>query len=276
MNEIQESILDIYKQIKRICDKNNLLFYAIGGTCIGAVRHQGFIPWDDDMDIAVPIECWDEFWDCMKKELPSDYEIYTCNEVKHYRYIFNKIHNAKTTFIEEAEVGYPDAYKGIYVDVMPIAGMPAEQELRAKFINKIQMYAKLNFVRRYPFREMKTPKSRFAWILLHLLSPFLSYHYFSDKWLEMLKRYPLKKARYTGYTWWDSITNKLCFPIEYFETTIELPFEDSTISCPVQSKDYLSSQFGNYMELPPEDQRLDHHQVCVSTNKSYKEYKKEF
>ena len=114
------------------------------------------------------------------------------------------------------------------------------------------------------------------WILLHLLSPFLSYHYFSDKWLEMLKRYPLKKARYTGYTWWDSITNKLCFPIEYFETTIELPFEDSTISCPVQSKDYLSSQFGNYMELPPEDQRLDHHQVCVSTNKSYKEYKKEF
>ena len=276
MNEIQESILDIYKQIKRICDKNNLPFYAIGGTCIGAVRHKGFIPWDDDMDIAVPIECWDEFWNCMKRELPSNYEIYTCNKIKHYRYIFNKIHNAKTTFIEEAEVGYPDAYKGIYVDVMPIAGMPAEQELRAKFINKIQMYAKLNFVRRYPFREMKTPKSRFAWILLHLLSPFLSYHYFSDKWLEMLKRYPLKKARYTGYTWWDSITNKLCFPIEYFETTIELPFEDSTISCPVQSKDYLSSQFGNYMELPPEDQRLDHHQVCVSTNKSYKEYKKEF
>ena len=276
MNEIQESILGIYKQIKRICDKNNSPFYAIGGTCIGAVRHQGFIPWDDDMDIAVPIECWDEFWNCMKRELPSNYEIYTCNKIKHYRYIFNKIHNAKTTFIEEAEVGYPDAYKGIYVDVMPIAGMPAEQELRAKFINKIQMYAKLNFVRRYPFREMKTPKSRFAWILLHLLSPFLSYHYFSDKWLEMLKRYPLKKARYTGYTWWDSITNKLCFPIEYFETTIELPFEDSTISCPVQSKDYLSSQFGNYMELPPEDQRLDHHQVCVSTNKSYKEYKKEF
>lgn len=275
MNEIQESILDIYKQIKQICDKNNLPFYAIGGTCIGAVRHKGFIPWDDDMDIAVPIECWDEFWNCMKRELPSNYEIYTCNKIKHYRYIFNKIHNAKTTFIEEAEVGYPDAYKGIYVDVMPIAGMPAEQELRAKFINKIQMYAKLNFVRRYPFREMKTPKSRFAWILLHLLSPFLSYHYFSDKWLEMLKRYPLKKARYTGYTWWDSITNKLCFPIEYFETTIELPFEDSTISCPVQSKDYLSSQFGNYMELPPEDQRLDHHQVCVSTNKSYKEYKKE-
>lgn len=276
MNEIQESILDIYKQIKQICDKNNLPFYAIGGTCIGAVRHKGFIPWDDDMDIAVPIECWDEFWNCMKRELPSNYEIYTCNKIKHYRYIFNKIHNAKTTFIEEAEVGYPDAYKGIYVDVMPIAGMPAEQELRAKFINKIQMYAKLNFVRRYPFREMKTPKSRFAWILLHLLSPFLSYHYFSDKWLEMLKRYPLKKARYTGYTWWDSITNKLCFPIEYFETTIELPFEDSTISCPVQSKDYLSSQFGNYMELPPENQRLDHHQVCVSTNKSYKEYKKEF
>ncbi len=80
----------------------------------------------------------------------------------------------------------------------------------------------------------------------------------------------IEKARYTGYTWRDAITNKLCFPIEYFENTIELQFEDSTISCPVQTKDYLSAQFGNYMELPPEDQRLDHHQVYVSTKNRIK------
>ena len=273
MNNIQLKILEIFKEVKKICEKNNLAYYAIGGTCIGAVRHKGFIPWDDDLDIAVPIEEWDRFWECMERELPSKYQIYRSNKIKHYRYVFNKIHDSTTTFIEEAEKNYPDAYKGIFVDVMPIAGIPEDQHSRERFYKSLKRLYKLNFIRRYPIKEMENNKRKLLWLALRIVSPFISFHYYSDKWIETIKKIPLKDCQYTGYTWWEGISDRLCFPIQYFEKTTMLPFEDTEISCPVDWNGYLSQQFGEYMIVPPEEERLDHHQEYVSTTKPYKEYK---
>ena len=132
MNTVQNRILKIMLVVDEICKRNNLTYYAIGGTCIGALRHKGFIPWDDDLDIAVPIEEWDRFWNIMKTELPSEYGIYSGSNIRHYRYIFNKIHDTGTSFIEQSEVKYPDAYKGIFIDVMPIAGIPETKSKRER------------------------------------------------------------------------------------------------------------------------------------------------
>ena len=77
MTEIQKKILDIFHQISQICDKEKIEYYAIGGTCIGAVRDKGFVPWDDDMDIAIPIEQFDKFIDIAKQKLPPKYEVLT-------------------------------------------------------------------------------------------------------------------------------------------------------------------------------------------------------
>ena len=273
MNDVQSKILDIFLKVNEICERNNLTYYAIGGTCIGAVRHQGFIPWDDDLDIAVPIEEWDTFWAVMERELPDTYEIYNGNHINHYRYVFNKIHDANTTFIEEAEKGFPDSYKGIFIDVMPIAGIPADHFERGKFYKKIRHLGILNFIRRYPIKEMENKKRKVLCFVLHALSPFISFHYYSDQWIRLLKKYPMKEAQYTGYTWWDQISENLCFPMEFFKDTTRMPFETTQILCPVDYDGYLTKQFGDYMTLPPEDQRLDHHQVYVSINHSYKDYK---
>ena len=78
MNVIQERIFEIFLEIKKICEKNNIKYFAIGGTCIGAVRHKGFIPWDDDLDVAIPIEKFTEFKYFAERELPSFLKIYTC------------------------------------------------------------------------------------------------------------------------------------------------------------------------------------------------------
>lgn len=272
MNSIQNKILTIMRVVDEICERNGLTYYAIGGTCIGALRHHGFIPWDDDLDIAVPIEDWDRFWNIMERELPHEYRIYCGNEIRHYRYIFNKIHDSRTSFIEKAEEKFPDAYKGIFIDVMPIAGIPETKSKRDRFYRKILWFSRLNYIMRYPLSEMDSWKKIAFWPFVHLLEPLFSFHYFSDRWIKLLKTQPFYESKFTGYTWWANASDKLCFPFDFFNGTKRYSFEGINISCPINSDGYLKKQFGNYMEFPPEDQRIDHHQVFVSINVPYNEY----
>lgn len=274
MNDIQKTILDIYKEVYKLCSEHSIPFYAIGGTCIGAVRHKGFIPWDDDLDIAIPIQDYDRFWDIAEKELPQHLSIYTCNNKRNYRYIFGKIHNANTTFIEKSEIGYPDAYKGIFVDIMPISSIPEADDEREKFYKNILKFSKLNYIRRYPYEGMDTTKKKIMWLFMRPLCLITSFDHYSKKWLEMLRSHPLGSTNLTGYTWSTQI-RKLTFPMNDFETTVDLPFEDAIIKCPVDYHDYLTIQFGDFMKLPPENQRTQHHTEEISIIKSFKDFKKE-
>ena len=273
MNAIQEKILDIYKLVGDLCDKHDIPFYAIGGTCIGAVRHKGFIPWDDDLDIAIPIQDFDRFWDVAEKELPEYLNIYTCKNKRKYRYIFGKIHNINTTFIEESEIGYPDAYKGIFVDIMPIASIPDNPTDKKAFHKKILLYSKMNYIRRYPYKGMDTIKKKIIWIMMRPLCLFTKFDFFSEKWLALLRKYPLGSSSLTGYTWWDTNFEKLTFPMEDFAESLELPFEDTIINCPIKYDDYLTRQFGDYMKLPPVDQREPHMVNVIDSNLSYEVYR---
>lgn len=274
MNDVQKVILDIYKQVKIICEKHNIKYFAIGGTCLGAVRHHGFIPWDDDLDIAIPIQYFDMFWEIAEKELPSYLKTYTCYNKRHYRYIFGKIFNANTAFIEKAELGYEDAYKGIFVDVMPISSIPDTDKKRMSFYRHVFWYSKLNYIRRYPFKEMDNLKNRILWLLTKPLFLFAHVNFFSERWLNMLRKNTFGSSSLTGYTW-SSRVKKFTFPMKFFKSVDVLPFENTTIDCPVCYNDYLTMQFGDYMKYPPEDQRLPHYTEIVDVNKSYKCYKGE-
>ena len=151
MNDLQKKILDIFKTVSQLCKKNNIDYYAIGGTCIGAIRHRGFIPWDDDLDIAIPIEQFDRFKSIMNTQLPDNLYLYDCESKKEYRQLFCKVCDKSTTFIEETEKEYPDVYKGVYIDIMPLSGVPAETNEQIQMIKKLNLYRALNYIMRYPF-----------------------------------------------------------------------------------------------------------------------------
>lgn len=270
MNDLQNAILDIFKNIKDICDKNGIMYFAIGGTCIGAVRHKGFIPWDDDLDIAIPIEEFTRFFEIAKKELRPEYEIYTCNDVKHYGYVFNKIHNAETTFIENSQISYKDAYKGVYVDIMPISGMPDNISERKKFCKKIRLYSRLNKKMRFPHAPQKLRGICIS-IPLRIISFFVKYNYFSDKIYALLKKYPFKSSNFTGYVWSMKVSS-LTFPSEYFKETVDMPFEDTFIKCPKMYHEYLTEQFGDYMKIPDQSKQQKHSGI-VDLKNSYQTYK---
>ena len=91
MNDLQKKILDIFKAVAKICKDHDITYYAIGGTAIGAVRHQGFIPWDDDLDIAIPIEQYDRFIEIARRELPEGLTVMTPVDIEHYRFGHRRI-----------------------------------------------------------------------------------------------------------------------------------------------------------------------------------------
>ena len=123
MNELQSEILSIYKEINKVCKRNNIDCIAVAGTCLGAVRHQGFIPWDDDLDIGVAIEDYDRLLSLLRKELPPHLKVITPSDVKHMHLFFSKVTNINTTCIEENVKPFPDRYMGVFVDLFPLFGI---------------------------------------------------------------------------------------------------------------------------------------------------------
>lgn len=266
MNDIQKCILDIFKEVSVVCQKHNIDYFSIGGTCIGAIRHKGFIPWDDDLDIAIPIEKFDEFIDLARKELPDYLEVYTDVDIVHYHYIFIKIIDKRTTFIENTMIDYPDAYRGIFVDIMPLGGVPDKGIKRFVFATKLRALGMLDKCIR--FEDYKS----YLKFLNKILNKFFKFNYFSNQLMNLLKKYPLKKSNYTGYVWRSKLEEKLVFPMEYFSESIDVDFENTKIKVPKMYDEYLSAQFGDYMKLPSADEREGHHYGIIDLNIPYKNF----
>lgn len=269
MSDIQKVILEIFKHIDEMCRKNSIAYYAIGGTALGAVRHKGFIPWDDDLDIAVPIENFDRFFEIAKKELPDHLTTRLPRDVKRYPLMFGKVIDTRTTFIEDWEIGHKKAYKGVYVDIMPLSGVPDEGAERDKFINEIKTDIRLNACRRGMGGSLKRALMKAA--MLPTL-PFTSYSRYSDKLFDAYRSYPFEKSQYTGYVWHAGIKEDgLILPKEYFGEPVDMPFEDTYILCPQMCREYLSQQFGDYMTPPEATARVGHSGI-VDLEKPYSWY----
>lgn len=257
MNNLQAKILEIYKEVKTICDRNNIPYYAIGGTAIGAIRHKGFIPWDDDLDIAIPIEYWDFFIEKANEQLPKQLYVYTAEEHEHFHYMFIKVCDKTTTFIEDLQKNLPDTYKGIFIDIMPLSGIPTNTAEQKRFLKKIRQLYLHNF--RIRFRQVCPNITRYINLIPYkLISLVIPYNRFYKKYFIELKKYPLSGSELTGYVWSTFRLPRWIFPAEWFQTTIEVDFEDTKINLPVGYDQYLTAQFGDYMKLPPVQERCTH------------------
>ena len=255
--ELQKKILEIFIEVKKICEKHNIRYFATGGTCIGAVRHKGFIPWDDDLDISVPINDFYRLRELCEKELPEPYKVFMCTEHRHNPNPFMKVHNTQTTFIEKFELDYPEDYKGVFIDIFPLAGVPSEKKERKSYYRKLILLIALNNKWHYKLFECPGKKGMLLWLLTCPLRPFLPFTYWSDKLYEFYNKFDFDSCEYTGNTW-DANIAWQTFPREWFDGFSELPFEDSTIRCPKNWDAYLTAHFGDYMKLPPENERQSH------------------
>ncbi len=267
LRRIQMSQLKVAKEIHRICQKNDIPYILIGGTLLGAVRHKGFIPWDDDLDIGFTRDNYERFLQVAKKELNQKYFLQEWRSDPTYAYPFGKIRINGTKFVESS-VKNKDSHDGIFVDIFPYDKYP-EGAVKRKFLGIRLTLLRQVLVLKTGYCEYvsftgKTSR-QFAKMLLF---PFL-YLYsciFSKK--SLIDQFDRIASRYNGQNcdlYYEhsgaSQYGKWVIPSECFDHRMLMQFEDTEFSVPVNFDKYLSIGYGNYMELPPEDKRTNRHGI---------------
>lgn len=272
MNEIQSRILSIYKNVAKVCDKNGLRYFAINGTCLGAVRHGGFIPWDDDMDLAMPIEDLMVFLEIAPSSLPDNLELHYFGTVPSYAHIFIKVIDATTTFIEPTEISYPQRYKGVWLDITPLSSYPDSHHQQLVFSRKNKLYSRHTAASKFSITEMTTLKSKIMWILQQPKVATLRADPL-ESWFYFLMGFPVKEPFSHAALWSPENPSRMIIPAKCFAKCIEMPFEDVMMHVPVGYDEYLSLQYRDYMKLPPLDKRQTHSKKgFVDLQHSYKLY----
>lgn len=274
MTDLQNKILEIFTVVEEICRKHNLRYYAVGGTCLGAVRHKGFIPWDDDLDIAMPDQDFRRFVEIARRELSHPYELISIAQLPHSTCLHAKVQNVETTFIEEGEIEYPDSYKGVFIDIFPLFGSPNDAKRRILFDAKLLFLKQLNEKqdRKRKLSDFKRIKGRILWLLVNGFLPvhFFPLHFWAEKWLSSIFKYSADTSTYVrdcGYR---------CYKrSEWYREGVRMPFENTTIVCPKNWERVMETQYGDYMKLPPENERITVHSGgggIVDLERSYKYY----
>ena len=264
--ELQDIILDIFIHVKEICERHRLRYFAIGGTCIGAVRHQGFIPWDDDLDIAMPDRDYEEFLRIAPDELPGHLAVMDSDTQ-----MCTKIHNINTTLIE---VWTPHKCNGgVFIDIMPFYGVPEGKRERLLLCCKIKILKKLQDKQVGRLRDNARLRGKLLWLAMKPFHCVAGRHFYRKLWTRIVSERDFDSSRYTGFTWSYHLEKRI-FERAWFDSYEEFPFERTVIRCPAGWDAHLTKHFGDYLAIPPRCEQMSKHIYFLDLNVSYKEYRK--
>ena len=250
--------LDLFKQFVRCCKELSLNYYVLGGTMLGSVRHKGFIPWDDDIDVGMMRNDYEIFLEKAPSLLPSYYFLQHSKSEPNYMNNFAKIRDSRTTFIETA-VKNLNINHGVYMDIFPLDYYP-ETLFRQKVFDL--KYKLLSLKVREAFAVQDGNKlSAAAELGVKVLSYFVSIKYKSskdallamDKLCRSVPRSNLI-ANYNG-AW----GKKEIVPYFWYGSGISGDFEGISVSLPVEYDKWLKKVYGDYLKLPPAEKRVTHH-----------------
>lgn len=257
------SIVGCLKKFISICEKHQLTYFCIGGTAIGAVRHNGLIPWDDDIDVGMPRKDYDRFVEVCKTEDLGHYEFMSA-QTEGALYAFGKLSDKATTIIEHKHA--PVIY-GLYIDIFPIDGTAptkdeAVQMMRTyrRWMNKVDAaMAKVSLSQYLSLLFKPKDWGRMAWLTAAVVLGRERIRKFIMKKLDAISRqYDYDTAKnlvnYNGCYWEREI-----FPREWVGAPVEHDFEGFRVKLMQHTDEYLRNVYGDYMQLPPPEKRVCQH-----------------
>ena len=273
MNELQSKLLEAFSYLHDTCIENNLTYVASGGTLLGAVRHKGFIPWDDDVDVWMPRPDYEKLKVIMKTHLNPKYVFETPgdNTGGHY-YAFGKFYDTSTTAVEKTKF---NARKGIYIDIFPLDGVGKTEAERDKIFKKMHLRNMLMASRiSVPRKERSALKNLAIRVSSLLPESLLNTEKVIERFDNACKKLPYDESAYVGVLS-GSYGLRDVIPKKWIEKPELYDFETIKI-CGVPNYDeYLTYIFGDWRKLPPKEKQVSLHDFeYLDLNHGYLESEK--
>lgn len=253
LKRIQIEILDYFDAF---CRKNHIRYWLDYGTLLGAVRHKGYIPWDDDIDVAMLREDYEKAAKLFNKQSNGRYGFYTPFNNKDYSYPFGKILDQNTVLYEYGEKGIKTS---VYVDVFVYDNAPDDKEVIKKVFKKRNLLGRVRRLKLPMRSDIKTLKKIVFFIGSVMLKP-ISNNAINKALDKNAKAYNKNSTSGNVCSFADPYdTTFFCVPKTYFKECIELEFEGKLYYAPKKYDEWLKIIYGDYMRLPPVEQRKSHH-----------------
>lgn len=251
-DSLKQCLLSIFDQFVLICKKYDLQYTLIGGSILGAVRHQGIIPWDDDIDIGMPRSDYEKLLSIGKYAFGDDYKLISIYNDINYIYPFAKLYDNKTTLIESKEHFY---LGGIYIDIFPLDGIPINKGIkRIKKIWKMRNAAINLILSEYSYHYKRNHILKY--IAYRML--FKNFHHALKKCDKYSQKYPCEK-QYNIANYFGAWKEKEISDYSWFFPLKEYTFEGRKVWGPNNYDAYLTKLYGDYMTPPPIEKRKSHH-----------------
>ena len=260
LKKVRNTQLEIAKEIRRVCEENHISYFLAHGTFLGAVRHKGFIPWDDDMDMGMLRQDYEKFCRIAPEKLKPEFCLQNWYTEPNYGLPFAKVMKRNTVYLENKKTRRL-ANNGIYVDIFPYDYAPEDPAEQKKLTGTLLSIYRMKLMKSgyKPWMEEDRIvwKKRIGYVYYQLKSLFVSQQSLARDYdtLAVAVHDSAIICERNGRT----VPN--CYERSWVEELADYPFEGETFKGPKDYDSYLKSLYGDYMVLPPEGERENRHQI---------------
>lgn len=266
IEEVKKLSLEVLCEIHEICQKNNITYSLTGGTLLGAIRHKGFIPWDDDIDVTMPRPDYSKFLEYVR-EHETMFE-FVSREVcgNKYPYLCGKAYHKDTVLIENG-VKNNSIPMGVYVDIFPVDGVGNNKLFASLQCEFAQILNGLRITSNWTVYQKSSRSNKMFGIIRYMCYRFSKIIGLSriDYYLQKnISRYDFKKSKYAARLG-ANLRQSCIQPIKVYEKVTMAEFENKLFCVFEEYDQYLTKFFGDYMELPAQEKRVRHHNYIAYT-----------
>lgn len=255
LDEQKSVLLSILVELDDFCNKYDINYSLGGGTLIGAVRHKGFIPWDDDIDILMLREDYERFLELYPKD-NNEFKLLEMNSSTQYNYPYAKMVRIDTVLIEDINDATPI---GVYVDIFPIDNCADKYSDAVKFVKSFSFVRWLNISKSIKLNQKRSVWKNIALILGKVISLPISQRKIAKIISRKGQKYRKQSLKYVGELMIDPYREKEIWERAWFDKYILIEFEGKRFKSIESYDQLLKKTYGDYMQLPPANQRVTHH-----------------